>query len=53
MRLDGDDTAVQVGRSRVDATIWGSRGTWNLQRTTRYQRRQGRWLAMATVAATF
>jgi hypothetical protein len=50
--LDGD-TAVLVGRDVVDATIWGSRGTWNLQLTTTYQRRGEAWTAMRTVATTF
>lgn len=33
------DTAVLVGRSVVTATIYGARGTWNLQLTTNYTRR--------------
>jgi ketosteroid isomerase-like protein len=47
------DTAVLVGRNVVDATIWGGRGTWNLQLTTTYRRRDGQWLAVKTVATTF
>jgi hypothetical protein len=47
------DTAVLVGRDVVDATIWGSRGTWNLQLTTTYERRGDAWIAVRTVAATF
>ena len=47
------DTAVLVGRSVVAATIWGSRGTWNLQLTTTYSRRSGQWVALRTVATTF
>ncbi|MFC9839604.1 nuclear transport factor 2 family protein [Rhodococcus sp. NPDC127530] len=46
-------TAVLVGRSTVDATIWGSRGTWNLQLTTTYERLGGEWIAMRTVATTY
>jgi hypothetical protein len=46
-------TAVLVGQSVVDATIWGGRGTWRLQLTTRYERRHGHWLAMDTVATTY
>jgi hypothetical protein len=42
-----------VGKDVVDATIWGSRGTWNLQLTTRYERRDGEWIALKTVARTF
>jgi formylglycine-generating enzyme required for sulfatase activity len=47
------DRSVVVGRSEVDATIGSSRGTWNLQLTTEYQRTGGRWLALRTVANTF
>jgi hypothetical protein len=48
-----NDTAVVVGRSVVDATIFGSRGTWNLQLTTDYARKGGKWIANRTVATTF
>jgi len=47
------DTAVLVGRSIVNATIWGSRGTWPLQLTTNYQLVNGGWIALSTVATTF
>jgi hypothetical protein len=46
-------TAVLVGRSVVDATIWGGRGTWRLQLTTRYEQRDRQWLAVDTVATTY
>ncbi len=47
------DTAVLVSRSVVTATIYGARGTWNLQLTTRYERRRGAWIAKSTVATTY
>jgi ketosteroid isomerase-like protein len=47
------DEAVVTGRAIVDATIWGSRGHWNLQLITRHQRRAGRWLATGTTASTY
>lgn len=47
------DRAILVGKRVVDARIWGSRGTWNLQLTTAYERRSGEWIAMNTVATTF
>lgn len=50
--IDGD-TAVLVGRDLVDATIWGSRGTWYLQLTTTYERHDDAWIAVRTVATTF
>ncbi len=47
------DAAILVGRSVVTATIYGARGTWDLQLTTSYARRAGKWLALRTVATTF
>ena len=47
------DTPVLVGRSVVTATIYGARGIWNLQLTTRYRRQHDRWIAVDTIAATF
>lgn len=52
IELQGD-RAQLVGRSVVDATIYGGRGTWNLQLTTDYVRRNDRWIAMKTVATTY
>jgi ketosteroid isomerase-like protein len=47
------DTAVLVGRSKVTATIYGGRGTWNLQLTTNYARKDGSWIAKKTIATTY
>jgi hypothetical protein len=47
------DKAVLVGRSKVTATINGSRGTWNLQSTTTYARKNGKWIATKAVATTY
>jgi hypothetical protein len=47
------DAAVLVGRDVVTATIYGNHGTWNLQLTTSYPRRSGKWIATRTVATTF
>lgn len=47
------DRAELVGRSVVEATIYGAHGTWNLQLVTQYVRRGGEWLATGTVASTF
>jgi hypothetical protein len=52
VQLHGE-SAVVVGRNVVEATIWGSHGTWPQQLTTDYQRHDGRWIAMSTVATTF
>ena len=47
------ESAMVVGRSVVTATIYGAHGTWNLQLTTRYRRKDDRWIAVETIAATF
>jgi hypothetical protein len=47
------NSAVLVGRSLVTATIYGGKGTWNLQLTTNYARKDGKWIATRTVATTF
>ncbi|MFC9840981.1 nuclear transport factor 2 family protein [Rhodococcus sp. NPDC127530] len=52
IKISGDSARV-VGRSVVDASIWGSRGTWNLQLAAEYRLRSGRWIATLTVASTF
>jgi inosine-uridine nucleoside N-ribohydrolase len=47
------NTATAVARHVVEATIYGSRGTWNLQLTTSYELRHSDWIALHTVATTF
>jgi hypothetical protein len=50
--VDGD-SAVAVTRSLVDATIYGSRGTWPLESTTTYVRDGGTWKAQHSRARTY
>ncbi|WP_261538877.1 nuclear transport factor 2 family protein [Burkholderia multivorans] len=52
VQVDGE-RANAVGRHVVDATIWGGRGTWNLQLATDFERAGDRWLAARTVATLF
>jgi hypothetical protein len=47
------NTAVLVARNVVTATIYGSRGTWNLEVRADYARKNGSWIAMRSVAGTF
>lgn len=47
------DTATVVSRSVVTATIYGARGTWNLQLNTAYARRGADWTALSTLASTY
>ncbi|MCQ6269333.1 nuclear transport factor 2 family protein [Pseudarthrobacter sp. R1] len=50
--IDGD-SAVAVTRNLVDATIYGSRGTWPLESTTTYVRDGGTWKAQHSRATTY
>jgi Domain of unknown function (DUF4440) len=50
--IDGD-SAVAVTRNLVDATIYGSRGTWPLESTTIYVRDGGTWKAQHSRARTY
>jgi hypothetical protein len=52
--VDIDDaTPVLSARSRTEATIWGTHGTWPLQLRIRFTRVGGSWLASDTVASTW
>src|SRR4051794_17526549 len=42
--VNGDE-ATSVARALVTVTIGGSRGRWPLESTTRYERRDGSWVA--------
>lgn len=45
--------ATAVARHVVEATIYGGRGTWNLQLAADLVRRDQRWLITRMVATTF
>jgi hypothetical protein len=47
------DAATLIGKDVVRATIWGTAGTWNLQLTVRYARRDRDWIALEAVATTY
>lgn len=47
------DTATAVARHVVDASIYGGRGTWNLQLAADLVRRNQRWMIARMVATTF
>ena len=52
--VDVDDaTPVLTARSRTEATIWGTYGTWPLRLRIRFTRVGGSWLAAGTVASTW
>jgi hypothetical protein len=48
-----NDSAVVVTRSLINATIYGSHGTWPLESTTTYVRAGGVWKAKHSQARTF
>jgi uncharacterized lipoprotein YajG len=52
LQISGD-TATAVTRNAVDATIGGSRNTWNLRSTTRFELRDGVWRIVASASTTF
>jgi hypothetical protein len=44
---------VLTARTRTDATIWGSRGTWPLSLVIHFRNEGGVWLASTSVASTW
>jgi hypothetical protein len=52
--VDADTgTPVLIARTRTEATIWGSHGTWPLRLRIRFSGTGGSWLASDTVASTW
>lgn len=47
------DRARLTGCNRVQADIWGARGTWPLRLQIQLIRREGRWLMSAAQASTY
>jgi len=52
VQVDGD-VARLTGCNRVQADIWGARGTWPLRLHIQLVRREGRWLMSAAQASTY
>ncbi|MCE7040411.1 nuclear transport factor 2 family protein [Dyadobacter sp. CY312] len=52
VKLNGKQADVII-RNRVDARIWGSRNTWNLQQKLKLEKRHGKWIILQSVASTF
>lgn len=52
--LQSDSKAVLVGRSRVNAAVFGgSRNTWRLQLVIDMEKQNGRWLMTRAQASTY
>ena len=45
--------SVLIARTLTEATIWGNHGTWRLQLRLDYERRDGTWMALRSVASTW
>jgi hypothetical protein len=52
VKIEGDK-AVFVGQNLLDARIWGSRNNWRLQQTMQFEKREGKWIILKSVATTF
>lgn len=52
VKVDGNKATLR-GRNRVDANIWGARGTWRLQLDIDLSLRDGQWLLSAARATTY
>lgn len=52
VHVNGDRARV-TGCNRVQADIWGARGTWPLRLQIQLVRREGRWLMSAAQASTY
>lgn len=50
--IDGDK-AVFVGQNILDARIWGTRNNWRLQQTMQFEKQEGKWIIMQSIATTF
>jgi hypothetical protein len=48
-----DVTPMVTARTRTEATIWGSNGTWPLRLRIHFIHDHGGWLACETVASTW
>lgn len=52
VNIDGD-RAIFIGQNLLDARIWGTRNKWRLEQTMQLKKRNGRWIILKSVAATF
>lgn len=52
VEFDGEK-AIFTGKNLLDARIWGSRNIWRLQQVMTFEKRNGQWIIMKSVALTF
>jgi len=48
-----DDKAIFIGQNLLDARIWGTRNNWRLQQTMQFEKRNGDWIILKSVAKIF
>lgn len=48
-----DDRATFIGQNLLDARIWGTRNNWRLQQTMQFEKRNGDWIILKSVAKIF
>ena len=52
VKINGDQARFLV-QNLLDARIWGSRNNWRLQQTMQFEKRNGKWIILNSVAKTF
>lgn len=52
VKMEGNK-ATFIGRNRLDARIWGTRNTWNLQQIMTLGKQGNKWIIMKSVASIF
>ena len=52
VKINGDQAQFIV-QNLLDARIWGSRNNWRLQQTMQFEKRNGKWIILNSVAKTF
>lgn len=50
--IDGDK-ATFIGQNVLDARIWGTRNKWRLQQEMHFEKHNGKWMIMESIATTF
>lgn len=48
-----DDKAIFIGQNLLDARIWGTRNNCRLQQTMQFEKRNGDWIILKSVAKIF
>ncbi|MBS7231585.1 nuclear transport factor 2 family protein [Flavobacterium psychroterrae] len=52
VKMEGDKGTF-VGQNILDARIYGTRNKWRLQQKIQFEKRNGKWIILQSVATTF